>query len=46
LKRNLDERDVVDLCGHAVHAIGRRADEDLLATGDAEGADKGVDSFV
>jgi hypothetical protein len=34
------------LGGHAVHAVGGRADEDLLAAGDAESADERVDGFI
>jgi hypothetical protein len=34
------------LGGHAIHAVCGRADEDLLATGDAEGANEGIDGFV
>jgi hypothetical protein len=34
------------LCGHAVHAVGRRADENLFAAGNAEGTDEGINGFV
>jgi hypothetical protein len=34
------------LCGHAVHAIGGRADEDFFAARDAKGANEGVDGFI
>ena len=45
-QRHLDERDVVDLCGYAVHAVCGRAREDLVFAWDAEGAEEGVDRFV
>jgi hypothetical protein len=34
------------LCRHAIHAICGRANEDLLASGDTEGADEGVNGFI
>jgi len=45
-QRHLDEADVVDLRGDAVHAVGGGADEDLIAGGDAETAQQGVDGLV
>jgi len=34
------------LRGYAVHSVGWWAGEDLVAAGDAETADQGVDGFV
>ena len=46
LKRDFHEGDIIDLGGDAVHAVGGRAGEDLVLSGDAEGAEEGVDGFI
>ena len=45
-QRHLEHAGALDACAHGVHAEGRRADEDAVDAGAAEGAHQQVDGLV